>query len=881
MINSTTTRTPGAAPAPGRTGVAEQPPLTAAPDTIRTWLTHLYADCPGLVSICSDADGWVGRRFPTDAAGLAAATEYAVELDHRQAKGVYAQVTTLHTKPAKGRGGEDLAFGLTHLWADGDFGTIGHKPGPDDLPAPPDAEAVAKVVAESVLPEPSGWTNTGGGYNPVWLLAEAVTIGDADRMRIKELAVGVQAILAAQAYQCGWSWDSEVGNLDRLMRLPGTVNRKEEQERPASIGPGDGAVYDVRDLAALIADHAPAARDILTQAAREKQTRRSQRLGLAAPAPARSPARRPATGDGPLDVLADALTFADVLEPHGFTYEGTHGDGRQKWRRPAAGGDAPSSAYSLVCDDHVAVNWSERADLPVGALPPGSKLTIGTLWAHLNYGGSTSEAASDILRAAVGRDARGAAGRLPHPVLAEVRRRCLPDDAAPFETSDEPGPESQAEPLDTTERVLNGHLPADFYDRRPFLQHIRQAAHSRAAPADVVLYSFLARLSGMLSHHIRAQTGIGTRASLNLFTASVGPSGAGKSTGKDCVRELMPPPDDDFRDGLPVGSGEGIAETFMGIVEEETGEIRKSRGGAETPVTRKVRKQVRHNAFFYVDEGQTLAQLQERTGATLAEALRRAAVGETLGQTNASEERTRYIPAGSYSMGLLIGLQPSVATVLLSDAATGTPQRFWWAWAIDPSVPDDAPPWPGTLDVPAVRRRPGWSVDITFPKRICDELRRERVARVRGELDVPELDGHAGLMKVKMAALLALLDDREAVTEDDWDLAETMWTHSCAVRDSLVRRAQREAEAARKRQEDAKVHAELRAHLAKSDADRSLERVAGLVRKHASQVGGITFGYLKRALASRDRPLLSKAVDLAETREWVYVEGDRVCVRTG
>jgi hypothetical protein len=156
----------------------------------------------------------------------------------------------------------------------------------------------------------------------------------------------------------------------------------------------------------------------------------------------------------------------------------------------------------------------------------------------------------------------------------------------------------------------------------------------------------------------------------------------------------------------------------------------------------------------------------------------------------------------------------------------------------------------------------------------------DRVRKQRGEIEVSELDGHAGLVKCKVAALLALLDGRYAVSEDDWSLAEMLWDASCGVRDVLVLRAQREAEAERQRTEDAKVQAELRAHLAKSDADRSLERVAGLVKKHASQVGGITFGYLKRALASRDRGLMGKAVDLAEARGWVVVEGDTVSVKT-
>ncbi|MFD5631626.1 hypothetical protein, partial [Streptomyces sp. NPDC127072] len=111
-------------------------------------------------------------------------------------------------------------------------------------------------------------------------------------------------------------------------------------------------------------------------------------------------------------------------------------------------------------------------------------------------------------------------------------------------------------------------------------------------------------------------------------------------------------------------------------------------------------------------------------------------------------------------------------------------------------------------------------------------------------------------------------------------LAEIAWDASCKVRDSLVLRAQREALAEKQRAEDAKVHAELRSHVAKKDADLTLERVAHLVRRHASTVGGVTYGGLKKALASRDRPVAEKAVSLAVARGWVFEEGDRICVKT-
>ncbi|HEY9372191.1 hypothetical protein [Streptomyces sp.] len=426
----------------------------------------------------------------------------------------------------------------------------------------------------------------------------------------------------------------------------------------------------------------------------------------------------------------------------------------------------------------------------------------------------------------------------------------------------------------------DGLLPEEFWAARERLRHIRSYAHAAGCSGDVLMHSCLARLSGLIPHTIAAASGIGGRASLNLFVATVGGPGAGKSTASSLNRHLLPAPDPEFRDGLPVGSGEGIAEAFMGTVEEETGEIRRTRGGESAPVMKRVRKQVRHNAYFYIDEGQILAKLGERSGSTLGETLRRAAVGETLGQTNASEERTRYVEAGSYSLGLLVGFQPSTALPVLSDAGTGTPQRFVWGRAEDPSIPDAPPVSPGPLpklECLASRWEP---FEITYPKRVRDLLWSERVLRNRGELYVPELDGHAGLIKVKLSALLALLDDRFGVTEEDWQLAEVMWDASCAVRDSLLARAHREAVAAKQQQEEVKLQAELRAHQAKNDDDATVQRLAIRARVFAQKESGRTFGEFRRRLAGRDRPYAERAVDRAEAQDWIFVEDGRLCIKT-
>ncbi|MFJ4847583.1 hypothetical protein [Streptomyces sp. NPDC088733] len=871
--------------------------LTADEHLVHASLAYHYQDIPGLLSICSDADRWAGRRFPTDEHGITAATDYVMQLDTRQPKGIYAQVTTLREHPAKGRGGKDLAHAVTFLWADGDYGDIGHKPGLDDMPHPIDADHVQSIVASTGLPQPSGWVYSGGGCNPVWQLNQPhIITGDDDRTSTEHLTTGIQAILGAAAYNHGCTWDVGVGNLDRLMRIPGTVNRK-HGDRPTGSFPGTGQPIDLAVMRDAVTRLEPDAQRLLEKAAQAKRARQDTRLGRTT-TPTPTAARKPAngqrtTGTGVFDILAAHLAFPDILQPAGWTYRGTAADGRHKWLRPAGTEGTADSEYSLVCDDHVAVNWSERSGLPVGQQAMGKKLTVPTLWAHLHYAGDESEAARDAIRAAHGHQARGAARALPTAVLQAIaaNTQSSTPTAAPqappediWWPTDEP--HDQPDPDDAPDASAPpthrpGLLPETFWASRPVFQHIRQAAHSQGCSGDLVLYSTLARLSGMISHHVRAVTGIGGRASLNIFAAMVGTSGAGKSISAGVNRDLMPA-DDDFRDGLPIGTGEGVAEAFMGTVEEPTGELHQKGPYKGDPVMARVRKQVRHNAFFYVDEGQTLAKLAERSGSILGETLRRAAIGEALGQTNASEERTRYIAPGSYSLGLLAGFQPSIATVLLADAHTGTPQRFYWGWADDPTIPDVPPAWPGPIDNHPGRLRPDGPVDIVFPDRIRKMLWQDRVARGRGEIEVPELDGHAGLMKVKLAALFALLDGgRHFVTEEDWSLAETAWASSCAVRDALVLRAQREAAAEKQRTEDAKIHAELRSHAAKTDADLTVERVAHLVRRHASTVGGVTFGALKKALASRDRGVAERAVALAVTKGWVYEEGDRICVKTG
>lgn len=402
------------------------------------------------------------------------------------------------------------------------------------------------------------------------------------------------------------------------------------------------------------------------------------------------------------------------------------------------------------------------------------------------------------------------------------------------------------------------NIPEEFWHARESLGHIRQAAHSRGMSADLVLHAVMARLSAMLDPNLRFDVGLGP-GSLNYFTAVVGGAGQGKSAGGRVARELLEVPDrltrpaEDgqpyFHDGLPLGSGEGIPEAFMGTVNRETGEV--DRKGE--PKKEKVRTQIRHNVFLSVDEGESLTKTAERSGATIGPTIRSAWVGELLGQANASEERRRIVHAGTYSLGMLVGYQPETAGPLLADGGAGTPQRFGWCSASDPSVPERRVEHPGPLQIPALLQERPWTDTMPADGPIQEETWSRRMRLVHGTLKIGPLDSHEPYMRGKAAALLAILDGRGVITVDDWALSKILWDTSCAVRDALIARGA--AEAARKREERTQefVDRAARAEVATSGMHGAVKRIAERLSRKVDEDGGLTNSAAWRCVAHRDR----------------------------
>ena len=592
-------------------------------------------------------------------------------------------------------------------------------------------------------------------------------------------------------------------------------------------------------------------------------------MPAAAPEPTPPPARlTPAAGPGtdrlrPGDDFNQRATWEEILLPEGWDRVAHHG-GVTYWRRPGKDRGVSATTGRNDGDNLFVFSTSTLFDSET----PYSKFAAFTLLAQGSLSDDAFRAAGKALRAA-GYGSQPTTPQHNHvPPLPEW------------------GPPPEAPPADQEEdddwqqgpARRRGHLPEDFWAARPILRHIRQAAHCRARSGDVVLGGLLARLSSMLPPELRADTGVGSPASMNMFVILLGPSGSGKSSAAWIPRRLLPPPPRiDFLDELPLGTGEGIAEAYMGEEEVDSEEVYLAGPRKGTPKRKVVRTQVRGNALFYADEGESLTkQIFGRNGATIGESLRRAWTGGTIGQHNGQKINTRVVEGGTYCLGLVVGFQPETALPLIDDAAAGTPQRFLWVASTDPTIPEDIVDDPGPLDLALIRRGFGINPAVTFDPGLLKQIRLDDRARATGELQLPLLDSHKPLTLVKISTLLAILDNRVHVTAEDWQLAEVIWATSCELRDALIEYGTRQAADEAEKRTVAHVDREVRAHNAKAAGDRTLERVGRRAAVLVHEAEGMSRGALNRAIAYRDRDRLPGALDYAEAKGWIVADGDEI-----
>ncbi|MFV8312165.1 hypothetical protein [Mycobacteroides chelonae] len=378
----------------------------------------------------------------------------------------------------------------------------------------------------------------------------------------------------------------------------------------------------------------------------------------------------------------------------------------------------------------------------------------------------------------------------------------------------------------------------EFFTATPQLQTIYRWARARYAAPWAVFGAVLLRVSASVGPQVQLPGLIGGRASLNLLCAFVSASGGGKGISDKVARLAWPKAILE----LPIGSGEGIAATFK----------RPDKEGENNEAI--------SAAIFNVPEVDTLAGIASRQGSILLAQLKSMAMGEQIGQQNASKATTRVVAAHAYRCCLSVGAQPGHTGVLFDDATGGTPQRFLWFPTTDASMPSEAAPDPAPLntDLPIYVPNGDGVVEIAYgPDEIRQTVIGAHLARQRGQGDA--LDGHALLTRCKVAALLAIMHHRSVVSELDWQLSETVMAVSDATRDWITSEA--------KKAQRAKVRDRAIARAAGDDfydASR-LETVKRSIVRMLERDGEQVAGVLSRRLGKREkRELFDQAIALLE-----------------
>lgn len=340
----------------------------------------------------------------------------------------------------------------------------------------------------------------------------------------------------------------------------------------------------------------------------------------------------------------------------------------------------------------------------------------------------------------------------------------------------------------------------EFWDSREDLRYILDYARSkgvRVAPWALLLTT-LARLSVIVPPNvvIPAFAG-GSPMGLNVFVALIGNSGDGKGLTERAARNLIP----DIKDAVTTqpASGEGVASLFAKRATDEEGH-----SVLECSTSR---------ALLSIPEITALGGTARRVGSTVVPTLTSAYSGETLGFWNKNEGNRLQVPEYGYRLSLITGVQPANLNVIMNEAGTGLPQRFLWADALDPDAPEKAACVPlKPFDVSRLPASPAmhalntlyqagsrWNMMnhgdtgypltyMEFPECAAEAVEHDSYLRLKGQRGDP-LDSHGISVKLKLAALFALLQQRLEVSEADWMLADYAYKRSSGFRSECVERA--------------------------------------------------------------------------------------------
>lgn len=298
---------------------------------VSAWISNLYGEAEGYINIVS-TDNWAGRCFQD----VDQAVSYVKYLDSQRAKGIYARATTLRQAPENGqRGGVNHTSEFVGFWADLDITGPGHKfhvcdgtPCTEDQKPghrtnlqtlPPSIEECMAIIEVSGLPAPTEWVHSGGGMYPWWLLPGPRQYTNALDV-LTETSANWQRVIELASNKLGYHYGAGVGDLSRVLRIPGTINRKVADQPVACEWRMDLSTSRPYEYAEL------------TTALNKSLAALDKPKPVTAPGFTPPAASTPGTRPG--DAFNAATTWPQLLEADGAQIFRDRGIGYIEWTRP-------------------------------------------------------------------------------------------------------------------------------------------------------------------------------------------------------------------------------------------------------------------------------------------------------------------------------------------------------------------------------------------------------------------------------------------------------------------------------------------------------------------------------------------------------------------
>ena len=683
--------------------------LEHTPPTALEALEHVWST--GWHSLCIQTPGFPFRTFgfydnPEELLAVAAMNPDA---------NCWFGVHGLNEVPAKGRGSRDDVGNIIALSADFDWAD-------DEAHADaelPDELEVRRIVAE-MSPAPTLVIDSGHGLQAYWTLMVELDRKDGETLidgffRFVERTTGLK---------------NDRVDIASILRVPGSLNQKTEPQRTVGIGTMLNEGYFPDWLLENCWDAEPSR--IVEQPARRIKVDDITEI-------ARTTHHTP-DDETPKDFMCRTYDGYAALIRLGWQPGPRRGD-EEQLTRP---GKDPRMGTSAVFhhDTDVCNIFTTTIHPDYGRIGLSSKNGVVTLNPFDIYCIEN--------------------GLHPKDAMSIIRKTLMPSTPRP-RSATPAGEEATDAEEDKRPTALN--LPDEFWEARPQLRHIRDAAWNKITCPDAVLAGVVARYAALLPPTVQIPDN-----TLDIFFVTHGPSGSGKSTAGRASAKLFTRerPKDVMLD-QNVGSGEGLAEAFFEWRDEEGNPCSGSKKGAMKVMTK-------WGLHFATDEGQALTASAGRMGSILIPTLCSAWMGEGIGQRLADPTKSRMIAPNKVRITAEIRIQTANGYKLFQEeyATTGLSQRMICLSAQDPRLSDPTfplPNWPGELHLPTPDLIQGGR-QIT----LCPEIAAINEAARRSAhsplLVVDPLDTHSALAQLKLAGILALWDERTEISIEDYELAE-------------------------------------------------------------------------------------------------------------